>query len=125
MTILVADDSAMSRKWIIRAFPESIKENCTIIEASDGKMALDKFRTHQPSLTFLDLTMPEMNGTEVLAYIREEQPQAYVAVVTADRQKSIADLLVKLNANKVIYKPIDNGELQKVFFEYLKNTGEN
>lgn len=124
LTVLVADDSSMSRKWVIRAFPNTIREECTIVEANNGRVALDMFLEHRPGITFLDLTMPEMNGTEVLEEIRKVVPNAYVVVVTADRQKSIRDRLEELKADKIIYKPIEDNEIHKAFLRFLTQEGE-
>ena len=51
-------------------------------EASDGREAIQQFRTHRPDVTLMDLQMPEMNGVDALIAIRDEFPDAKVIVLT-------------------------------------------
>ena len=51
-------------------------------EASNGRDAIQQFRTHHPDVTLMDLQMPEMNGIDALIAIRNEFPDARVIVLT-------------------------------------------
>ena len=51
-------------------------------EASNGRDAIQQFRTHHPDITLMDLQMPEMNGIDALIAIRNESPDAKVIVLT-------------------------------------------
>ena len=51
-------------------------------EASNGREAIQQFRTLHPDVTLMDLQMPEMNGIEALIAIRNEFPDAKVIVLT-------------------------------------------
>jgi DNA-binding NarL/FixJ family response regulator len=51
-------------------------------EASNGRDAIQKFRTHHPDVTLMDLQMPEMNGIDALIVIHHEFPDARVIVLT-------------------------------------------
>ena len=53
-----------------------------VAEASNGREAIQQFRTHRPDVTLMDLQMPEMNGIEALIAIRNEFPDAKVIVLT-------------------------------------------
>lgn len=54
-----------------------------IAEASNGREAVDLFRTHQPDVTLMDLRMPVLNGVEAIVTIRSEFPEARLIVLTA------------------------------------------
>ena len=60
--ILVADDNAVSRE-LIREILET--DDYEVIEAGDGREALDQIREHQPDLALLDIQMPVLNGNAV------------------------------------------------------------
>jgi len=51
-------------------------------EASNGREAIQQFRTHHPEVTLMDLQMPEMNGLDALIAIRNEFADAKVIVLT-------------------------------------------
>ena len=51
-------------------------------EASNGREAIQQFRTQQPDVTLMDLQMPEMNGLDALIAIRNEFPEARIVVLT-------------------------------------------
>jgi DNA-binding NarL/FixJ family response regulator len=51
-------------------------------EASNGREAIQRFRTHRPDVTLMDLQMPEMNGFDAVVAIRGEFPDAKIIVLT-------------------------------------------
>lgn len=53
-----------------------------VAEASNGREAIQMFRTHQPDVTLMDLQMPEMGGLDAMIAIRGEFPEARIIVLT-------------------------------------------
>jgi two-component system, NarL family, response regulator len=51
-------------------------------EASNGREAIECFRTHRPDVTLMDLQMPEMDGVAAITTIRAEWPDARILVLT-------------------------------------------
>ena len=51
-------------------------------EASNGREAIQEFRTHRPDITLMDLQMPEMGGLDAISAIRAEFPDARIIVLT-------------------------------------------
>jgi DNA-binding NarL/FixJ family response regulator len=51
-------------------------------QASNGREAIQQFRTHRPDVTLMDLQMPEMNGLDAIIAIRGEFPEARIIVLT-------------------------------------------
>jgi len=67
--ILVADDDFDN----IKIFKIFLRDSgCNIIEAKNGNDAIKKIDQFKPDLVFMDLNMPEMNGFEVVEYIRKK-----------------------------------------------------
>lgn len=77
--ILVVDDSPTMRRMVIAAL-RSIPE-ATFLEAGNGLEAIERLALDQISLIVLDLNMPDMNGVDVLGFLRSHPGYASVPVV--------------------------------------------
>lgn len=86
LQIIVADDHPTFRTGI-RQIIETVPELCVIAEANNGRELLDKLEAHQCDLVVLDLSMPEMNGLEVLAVIKEQFPEIKILIVTMHKER--------------------------------------
>ena len=79
--ILAVDDHALVREGI--AVLVGTQPDMTLVaEASNGREAIQQFRTHRPDVTLMDLQMPEMNGFDAIVAIRGEFPDAKIIVLT-------------------------------------------
>jgi DNA-binding NarL/FixJ family response regulator len=79
--ILAVDDHPITRQGIAGLL--GIQPDMVLVcEASNGRDAIQQFRTHRPDVTLMDLQMPEMNGLDALIAIRNEFPDAKVIVLT-------------------------------------------
>ena len=79
--ILAVDDHPIVRQGI--AGLVGIQTDMVLVgEASNGRDAIQQFRTYHPDITLMDLQMPEMSGIDSLIAIRNEFPNAKVIVLT-------------------------------------------
>jgi DNA-binding NarL/FixJ family response regulator len=79
--ILAVDDHPMVRQGI--AGLVAVHSDMSLVaEASNGREAIQQFRTHHPDVTLMDLQMPEMNGLDAMIAIRGEFPEARIIVLT-------------------------------------------
>lgn len=102
MKILIVDDSLTTR-MLMSNFLKKSKSN-EIFEATNGEEAVDIYKKENPNITFLDLTMPVMDGFQALKIIRDYDPHAIVVVLTADIQKKSVEKIMNLGAYAVIKK---------------------
>jgi DNA-binding NarL/FixJ family response regulator len=79
--ILTVDDHPLLRQGIA-ALVTNQADMSFIAEASNGREAIQQFRTHQPDVTLMDIQMPEMNGLDALIAIRDEFPEARIIMLT-------------------------------------------
>jgi DNA-binding response OmpR family regulator len=106
--LIVEDDPA------IRRLVEKLlaRRNVEIDTAHDGREAVEKLRKGRYSVLILDLMVPELNGFEVIEFLKRENLRVPVAVVSAVSQQALTRLdldVVKL----VISKPFDVDEFTK------------
>ena len=79
--ILSVDDHPLVRQGIAGLI--GVQPDMVLVgEASNGREAIQQFRTHHPDVTLMDLQMPEMNGLDALIAIRNEAPDAKIIVLT-------------------------------------------
>ena len=79
--VLSVDDHPLLREGI--AGLVGAQPDMTLVgEATNGREAIQQFRTHRPDVTLMDLQMPEMNGHDAMIAIRGEFPDARIIVLT-------------------------------------------
>ncbi len=67
--LLIVDDSPIARKIMKKILPK--EDGFEIFEATNGLEGLNKFKEIRPDITFMDLTMPVMDGVEALEEIKK------------------------------------------------------
>ncbi len=116
VSVLVVDDSPMARKMLIRAFPP--EWDIQVTQAGNGQEALEAYRAGRVDVMFLDLTMPEIDGFQVLETLRKEDLNCLVIVVSADIQDKAQERVMGLGAIAFIKKPVDAQKIETVLHEY-------
>jgi DNA-binding NarL/FixJ family response regulator len=79
--VLAVDDHVIIREGIAVLLGDE-PDMTLVAEASNGREAIQQFRTHRPDVTIMDLQMPEMNGLDAITAIRGEFRDAKVIVLT-------------------------------------------
>ncbi|MFH2202453.1 MAG: response regulator [Elusimicrobiota bacterium] len=110
--ILIVDDSPVLR-IMLQEMLEAMGHEI-VGEAEDGATAVALYREKKPDLVTLDVSLPDMNGIEVLQNIRRVDSAAKVLMVTGNDQKAIETKALALKALGVLRKPFDEGDLRKM-----------
>ena len=100
--ILIVDDAAFMRLRAAKLLKEA---GYTVLEAENGRVAVDTYARERPDAVLMDITMPEMDGIEALTEIRKIDPAARVAMLTAMGQQSIVMDAIKRGARDFVVKP--------------------
>ncbi len=111
MNILIVDDEEMQRT-MLRQFLE--KQGYRVFTAADGGEALGVFMEYPVELVLLDHRMPDMNGDELLARLKEINPATRAVMITAYGAVDTAVRVMRLGADHFFEKPIDLQELLAV-----------
>ena len=110
--IMIVDDAAFMRRLIKKALINGGYDK--IIEAENGKAALELYKSERPELVFLDITMPERSGLEVLDDILTDDPEARVLMCSAIGQESVIVRAIQRGARDFIVKPFKEEALLKL-----------
>ena len=119
MKILIVDDSSMSRR-MMRRIVESAGYD--VIEADEGAAGIEQYFLEKPDLVFLDLTMKDMYGLDVLEKLRELDPAALVIIASADIQDTTREMVRDAGANAFINKPLSPEKVLQVLESVIKEA---
>src|ERR1700683_3624445 len=108
--ILTVDDHPLMRAGVA-ALLGSEPDIAIVAEASDGRAAIEQFRTHRPDITLMDLQMPGIRGIETIAAIRAEFPDARIIVLTTYSGDVQALRAIKAGASGYLLKSMVRKEL--------------
>lgn len=117
--ILLVDDSSLARRSARQMLAE---QGHVVEEAVDGAQALERYFLGHHDIVLLDMVMTGMYGLEVLAKLREFDPQVRVIVVTADIQKSTEEQARASGASAFINKPLNRTRLHETVSAVLEGT---
>jgi DNA-binding response OmpR family regulator len=110
LKVLTVDDSKTIRMIVKKAFKPY---DCEMIEAENGVEGLAAAAKEKPGLIVLDITMPVMNGIEMLGKLKSEADLKDIPVImlTAESGKDNVMQIVKLGVKDYMVKPFKGGDL--------------
>lgn len=110
LNVLVVEDIALNQ-LLMKTLLDDFKFGCDI--ASNGRIALEKLKKNSYDIILMDLQMPEMNGFEATAYIRNEMKLSIpIIALTADVTTVDKEKCKAVGMNDYIAKPVD----EKILF---------
>ena len=120
--LLVADDNKVNRLLLARRLE---LQGHAVAMAGNGRVALEMLRRERFDLLLLDMEMPEMNGFEVLAHLRQSGSLAQVPFIflTASADRDSIARGIALGAADYVTKPFDLTQLAALVRRRLGETG--
>jgi len=120
--ILVAEDVELNMDLILLVIRQ-LMPGAEILEAKNGKAAVEMVKQNKPDLVLMDVQMPEMDGFEATAHIREHEAalgrHTPIIALTAGALESEKERCLQSGMDDFLSKPIDRKELCRVFSKYL------
>lgn len=84
--VLLADDHSIVRGGLRRII-EDTPDMSVVCEASDGPEAIERARSVRPDIAVVDISMPGLDGLEVIARLQDEQPEMPILVLTMHEEE--------------------------------------
>lgn len=112
--ILIADDEVHIRMLLEQTLEDLEDEGVELLFADNGETALALIRSQKPRLVFLDIMMPQMNGMEVCAKVKNDQSlqgKVYIVLLTAKGQALDRQQGSEAGADQYMTKPFDPDQL--------------
>jgi signal transduction histidine kinase/response regulator of citrate/malate metabolism len=117
MRILVVDDNEINLNVAEGLVTSLFGIECDI--ALSGAEALALIEKHDYSLIFMDHMMPEMDGVEATAHIRESNADVPIIALTANTGAGTKEMLIKAGMNDLLAKPIVIAEMSDILQKWL------
>lgn len=114
--ILIVDDAKFMR---VRCARILVERGYSVVEAENGIQAIEKYQNEVPDAVLMDISMPEMDGLNALRAIRELDPSARVAMLTAMGQQNVVIEAIKAGARDFIVKPFEPDRILKSLSKLL------
>ncbi len=104
-SIMVADDEQLERRVLTSILKKNVRVK-EIIEAKNGKEALELNREFNPDIIIMDIKMPGINGIKALELIKNENPNKEIIMLTAYDDFEFIHKVLVLGGSDYIIKPI-------------------
>ncbi|WP_099466576.1 response regulator transcription factor [Konateibacter massiliensis] len=117
--ILIAEDELIERMMLKKTLQKKFMETCEILEAENGKKALEIFRSTDIDIVILDIEMPGIKGIEAAEIMRREKEGFCIIFLTAYDKFEYAKKAISVHALEYLLKPYSEKELVFVVEEAL------
>uniref|UniRef100_A0A7J2TK12 Response regulator n=1 Tax=Archaeoglobus fulgidus TaxID=2234 RepID=A0A7J2TK12_ARCFL len=112
--VMIVDDETAMREIL-----KIMLRNYQVIEASNGREALELYKKEVPDIVLIDIMMPIMGGIETIREIKKINPKAKVVAITA-YASSKGEKAVEAGADYILKKPFTRKEVIRVVEEMTK-----
>lgn len=123
MNVLVVDDSSAMRKIIISALAKTDLKTARVIEAADGKEALNKFYDGNFAFILSDWNMPEMDGLEFVTKVRKVDKRVKIIMITTEGSFGKFETALDEGVDELIVKPFTPEALDRKIKKLMKPGG--
>ncbi len=118
--ILIVDDSGTMRKIIMRGIRQAGFKVDNFVEAGDGVQGLSALEGASVDLILSDVNMPNMNGLDFLAAVREKYgPSTPVVMITTEGSNDVVNEARTKGANGYLKKPFTPEQVQTVLGPFI------
>ncbi len=116
--ILIAEDNQINMEYAQIALSMFIKD-LQIIKARDGKEAYNLYLEHKPDLILMDIIMPDLDGYQTTAMIRQQDTKIPIIAMTAKALKEDKQACINSGMDDYITKPVSIAQLIETLKKYL------
>ncbi|MFC5366064.1 response regulator [Salinirubrum litoreum] len=106
--VLIVDDSGFMRRLLRGILEEDFE---VVGEAETGAEAVEAYHEHDPDVVTMDIVMPDVDGIEATARIKQSDPEARIVMCTSVSQREKMQQAVDAGADSYITKPFDEPDV--------------
>lgn len=118
--LMIVDDEALIRKGLRARIEYFAFPDLEIVEADSGREALELFGDGGVDLALMDISMPDMNGLQVIEKAKELCPATRFILLSGYAEFSYAQQAIRLGVRAYLNKPVSNEELREQIEDVLR-----
>ena len=111
MKILVIGDSTSIREDLITSMQS---DGYKVLTAEESREGFEIFSRENPPMVFLDVSVPDMDGIEVLKRVKERNPEVQVVIISDSEDVDLLIQILQCEATDFICKPVGEGALERL-----------
>jgi CheY-like chemotaxis protein len=119
-SVLVAEDNEDIRELVVHQLR---RMGVSVLQAENGRMALDMAMAEQPALVLMDMDMPVMSGFEAVEQLRRRGYTKPIFALTGHRDGPEADRALSSGCDALLAKPIHSDVLKAHVQSVLRQAG--
>ena len=118
--LLIVDDIILNRKLIIELLSD--KNIFELIEAANGKEAIELALQYKPDLIIMDMKMPVMDGFEAVTILKQKDETKDIPIIglTASAMKGDREKIISIGCDEYLSKPVSKDDLTIALSKHLK-----
>lgn len=114
--IMVVDDSVYMRELIEDIL---IAKGYEVKQACDGDEMLAMIDDFDPQIIFMDIVMPNKNGVELAAELKQKHPEIKIVVCSAHNNLAMQKKALESGADMFLPKPFDANKIEKIVEDFM------
>lgn len=118
LKVLLVEDELIIRESFRSLLKRRVKK---FITAKDGLDGLEKFKQERPDIVMTDIKMPKMDGLEMIAKIKEIDPDTIIVVISAHSETEYLLDAIEVGVNNFLIKPVDKPKLYNLLAKYVQD----
>lgn len=115
--VLLVDDSPMIQNLLAKTLEKNGYEVCG--RAKNGREGVELYKSLQPDLVFMDITMPIMDGLEAAGNIKAFNPQSKIIMLSAMGDEEVVEQAHSLGIDIFLKKPFDDYKIVSAISKLL------
>jgi len=118
--LLFVEDDEPTRQ-LLQLSALSLQSGCKVFLASTGKEGIQKYFEYTPDVIFLDIQLPDTTGLDMLRFIQQKDPAAYVVMLSANATSTNVQKALAMGAKGFVAKPFTKRKLQEILEKHARS----
>lgn len=125
MTLLIIDDEPIIRRGLGKMVAKATPYFKDILQAENAKEALAVIETQSPKVVFADINLPDMNGLDLVAIIKERCPETLIVMISGYDDFTYARHAIHLGVFDYLLKPIAQSDIHQLITRLIDQLEQN